>query len=221
MADYYRKIELQSPEDLQYLISNVRRAANEKIDRDLPPVEGEDPMRRRVEELVQNYIRKVFETAAENITINGLPPSPGLITSSLNDSNTKPVIIEEHEPLNSKLFERAKELARQEEDLIEEIAELRKKMPGIAVEQARNTHKIWLEADEAALKIGEDRIKTSDSFRQVDLKVKEFERQKDLEESWAKGIKGLGKLKRTMPETVAKKEKAERAENYVLASDKS
>lgn len=54
MAEYYRKIELQSPEDLQYLISNIRRAANEKIDRDLPPVEGEDPMRRRVEELIQD-----------------------------------------------------------------------------------------------------------------------------------------------------------------------
>lgn len=53
MAEHYRKIELQSPDDLQYLISNVRRAANEKIDRDLPPIEGEDKMRRRVEDLVQ------------------------------------------------------------------------------------------------------------------------------------------------------------------------
>lgn len=54
MAEYHRKIELQSPDDLQYLISNVRRAANEKIDKDLPPIEGEDKMRRRVEELVHD-----------------------------------------------------------------------------------------------------------------------------------------------------------------------
>ena len=53
MAEYHRKIELQSPDDLQYLILNVRRAANQKIDKDLPPIEGEDKMRRRVEELVQ------------------------------------------------------------------------------------------------------------------------------------------------------------------------
>jgi hypothetical protein len=53
MAEFHRKIELQSPDDLQYLISNVRRAAHEKIDRDLPPIEGEDRMRRRVEDLVQ------------------------------------------------------------------------------------------------------------------------------------------------------------------------
>ena len=54
MAEFHRKIELQSPDDLQYLVSNVRRAANEKIDKDLPPIEGEDKMRQRVEELVHN-----------------------------------------------------------------------------------------------------------------------------------------------------------------------
>ena len=54
MAEFHRKIELQAPEDLQYLISNVRRAANERIDKDLPPIEGEDPIRRRVEELVHD-----------------------------------------------------------------------------------------------------------------------------------------------------------------------
>jgi kinetochor protein Mis14/NSL1 len=54
MAEFHRKIELQSPDDLQYLVSNVRRAANEKIDKDLPPIEGEDKMRERVEELVHS-----------------------------------------------------------------------------------------------------------------------------------------------------------------------
>ncbi|KIN00810.1 hypothetical protein OIDMADRAFT_122451 [Oidiodendron maius Zn] len=56
MAEFHRKIELQSPDDLQYLISNVRRAAHEKIDRDLPPIEGEDRMRRHVEDLVQDVL---------------------------------------------------------------------------------------------------------------------------------------------------------------------
>lgn len=51
----HRKVELQSPLDLQYLIANVQRAAREKLDRHLPPdaaPEGEDAMRKRVEELV-------------------------------------------------------------------------------------------------------------------------------------------------------------------------
>lgn len=62
MAEFQRKIELQSPDDLQYLISNVRRAANEKIDRDLPPIEGEDKMRERVETLVHD-VRPIITPA--------------------------------------------------------------------------------------------------------------------------------------------------------------
>ncbi len=52
MAAVHRKIELQEQEDLRYLINNVRRAANEKIDLALPPIEGEDTLRQRVEQLV-------------------------------------------------------------------------------------------------------------------------------------------------------------------------
>lgn len=51
----HRKIELQSPDDLTYLIANVSRAAREKLDKHLPPdaaLEGEDAMRIRVEKLI-------------------------------------------------------------------------------------------------------------------------------------------------------------------------
>lgn len=55
-----RKVELQSPEDLTYLITNVRRAAAEHIGAAFPPVEGddaaaeEDELRVRIEELVND-----------------------------------------------------------------------------------------------------------------------------------------------------------------------
>lgn len=52
----HRKVELQSPADLAYLLANVQRAARQKIDTHFPPEAapegGEDAMRRRVEELV-------------------------------------------------------------------------------------------------------------------------------------------------------------------------
>jgi kinetochor protein Mis14/NSL1 len=55
MAEFHRKIELQSPDDLQYLVSNIRRAADAEIERSLPRMEEEkeDDMRPRVEELVE------------------------------------------------------------------------------------------------------------------------------------------------------------------------
>ena len=50
----YRKIELQEPEDLAFLIANVRRAAAESIAAAFPPVEDEskDELHASVEALV-------------------------------------------------------------------------------------------------------------------------------------------------------------------------
>ena len=54
MDTAHRRIELQSPADFTYLSSTARRAARQKIDLHLPaPADGgEDTLRRRVEELV-------------------------------------------------------------------------------------------------------------------------------------------------------------------------
>jgi kinetochor protein Mis14/NSL1 len=57
MVDVHRKIELQEQDDLCYLINNARSRATEKIDLALPPIEGEDALRRRVEELVHEVSR--------------------------------------------------------------------------------------------------------------------------------------------------------------------
>lgn len=54
MADLQRKIELQEPDDLRYLLANTRRVAGSKIDIALPPIEGEDVLRQKVEELVNS-----------------------------------------------------------------------------------------------------------------------------------------------------------------------
>jgi kinetochor protein Mis14/NSL1 len=65
----HRRIELQSPADLAYLIANVSKAAREKIDKHLPPdaaPEGEDLMRQRVEQLVDDVsesLRAPFSAA--------------------------------------------------------------------------------------------------------------------------------------------------------------
>jgi kinetochor protein Mis14/NSL1 len=71
----HRKIELQAPADLTYLIANVTKAAREKIDKHFPPdaTQGDDDaMRRRVEQLVDEYIRSTFHAAKDNMTINGM-----------------------------------------------------------------------------------------------------------------------------------------------------
>ncbi|KAF4628980.1 hypothetical protein G7Y89_g9173 [Cudoniella acicularis] len=222
-----RKIELQSMEDLQYLIANIQRGANEKIDQALPPMEGEgeDAMRKRVAEDVHDYINQVFLAIGPNITINGLSPKPDLMNSLLTSTSpNNPDIIEEHEPFNQKLFEKAKELARQEEDLIEEIATLRRKVPNAVVENTKKRFREETEADEEALRRVDERIKQKEKER-IDrrggdvLGVGKLERQDEVERNWEKGVKGLEKVVKTMPETVAKCERAGKAETYVNGMD--
>jgi kinetochor protein Mis14/NSL1 len=70
MTEFHRKIELQSSEDLQYLVSNIRRAANEKIDKDWPPIEEEDTMRKRVEELVHDVCNPSLLQKHSTVGIN-------------------------------------------------------------------------------------------------------------------------------------------------------
>jgi kinetochor protein Mis14/NSL1 len=56
MDAHHRKIDLQSPADLTYLLNNIKAAAQQKLDLAIPPSaapEGEDAYRSKVEELVQ------------------------------------------------------------------------------------------------------------------------------------------------------------------------
>lgn len=62
MDTAHRKIELQSPADLNYLIANANHAARAKIDLHFPPSaapeSGDDAMKKRVEELVDQVFTK-------------------------------------------------------------------------------------------------------------------------------------------------------------------
>jgi kinetochor protein Mis14/NSL1 len=74
---HLRKIELQSPLDLAHLEAQARKAARSRIDAALPPTErtaaGEDDIvRRRVEELVDAYIKRTFEGVRRNVCVNGM-----------------------------------------------------------------------------------------------------------------------------------------------------
>jgi hypothetical protein len=70
----FRKIELQSPADLQHLIATAKRAARQKIDLAFPQsaASHDDELRRRVEALVDDYIKGVFAGVRSNVTLNGM-----------------------------------------------------------------------------------------------------------------------------------------------------
>ncbi|RDL32550.1 Uncharacterized protein BP5553_09006 [Venustampulla echinocandica] len=180
--------------------------------------EGEDAMRRAVGEDVHDYVNKVFLGISPNITINGLPPTSDLVPSILSSTITTDGVIEEHEPFNHRLFEKAKANARKEEDLIEEIAALRRKVPEAVVEGMRRRFKEEMEADEEGLRALGEGMRETEGEADV-LGLVKLERQADVEAGWERSVKGLERVVKGMPEMVARCERAERAEVYVNGMD--
>ncbi|EXV06713.1 hypothetical protein X797_001433 [Metarhizium robertsii] len=126
-----RKIELQSPQDLAYLVAKVRGAAVARINEAFPhvPGQGEDELRNQIESLVNEYIDKTFTLAAPNLSINGLP------VSSTEYLSPSPATHDTHEPFDARKRQRVAELISQEEKLLEEVAALKRSVPGKAADE--------------------------------------------------------------------------------------
>ncbi|ROW07387.1 hypothetical protein VMCG_03873 [Cytospora schulzeri] len=280
MDGAHRKIELQSPEDLAFLINNVRRAATEHVTAAFPPVDGqqdaaeEDELRVRIEKLVDD----TFTLAAPNLSINGFDLDPKNFpavylnknknkTNKSSSPNTRkrqqqqqqdenePEV--QYEPFDGRKRLRVEELAREEEDLMREIAALKRKVPLAAARGYADGFWEGVRGDEEALararavatsledgdnnsnsngngntnnnttEGGEEEDgggsgsatgKTSGKKRKTTLldSMGPLERQADVEKGYEGVIGTLSRLKRDMPATVAKMERARIAGQYVV-----
>ncbi|KAJ4388099.1 hypothetical protein N0V93_008704 [Gnomoniopsis smithogilvyi] len=264
MDGAHRKIELQSPEDLTYLITNVRRAAAEHLSEAFPPVEGddagEDELRVRIEQIVDEYISQTFTLAAPNLCINGFDldaktfPAVYLASPNNNNNNTHaaPEEIVQFEPFDARKRARVEELAREEEDLMREIATLKKTVPAATAKQYAETFWSGLQGDQEgfeAAKVSvvggeeeeeEEVVETEKEKEEQEQEEEEgekkttkktkkkknkrvlledlgqVERQEDVEKGYRGVVETLGRLKREMPATVARMERARVAGEYVL-----
>ncbi|KAI0545972.1 hypothetical protein F4679DRAFT_445078 [Xylaria curta] len=222
--DSARKIELQVPEDLAYLVANVRRAAAARIDEAFPPVDDntEDELRTRIEELVDEYITKTFTLAAPNLSINGLPVDASHFLSSGTSSG--PLEPEEvFEPFDARKRARVEALTAEEEDLLRDIAQLKKSVPGVVAGS-------WAEAARKGIKDDEEALEkvNAASLSQFSqpadpsagagsgLVVNPLERQDEVERAFENAVRGLGRLKMEMPAVVARMERARKAGEYAV-----
>ncbi|CRK20946.1 Kinetochore protein mis14 like [Verticillium longisporum] len=211
-----RRIELQAPEDLAYLLSNVRRAAQDHLNDAFPPMEGnagdEDELRIQIEKHVNEYITKTFTHAAPNLSLNGLPAEPKVFLAPDADAQTALEPQVEYEPWDARLRQKVEDLARQEEELLNEIAALKKTVPSdVAGEQTRRLKEARTRDEEELA----ERKRQAD-LESAELDVGVLERQDGVESAHRSAIEGLGKVKREMPSTVAKMERARVAGEYVV-----
>ncbi|KAI0186809.1 hypothetical protein F4808DRAFT_152820 [Astrocystis sublimbata] len=243
--DSARKIELQVPEDLAYLVANVRRAAAARIDEAFPPVDdnSEDELRTRIEELVNEYIEKTFTLAAPNLNINGLPVNASLFLSENSSSNAPDPLEPEEvfEPFDARKRARVEALTAEEEDLLRDIAQLKKSVPTSVAEKWAEASRRGIKDDEEAL----EKVNTATAARfgktsmtesgtdipdtavgngnpanvgsgNSGLVISPLERQVDVESSFEDAVRGLGRLKKDMPAVVARMERARKAGEYVV-----
>jgi kinetochor protein Mis14/NSL1 len=142
--------------------------------------------------------------------------SPSMLQSILSSDAHSKALEEEYEPYDTRLHERATTLKRQEAELVEEIAMLRRSVPAKVVE-ARKRGFVDVEKDESVIKSIEEKIEGGEG---VTLEGLDKERQETLERSLGVAIGSVAGLTRTLPEVVAKKERAEEVERYVGKREK-
>jgi len=117
METAHRKIELQNTADFIFLQSRASQSARDKIDLHFPPSISsnhnndtnnnnnnnsvtteipllDDPLRKRVEELVQAFLLETYSGVKKNISINGLEDEE--MELSLKDSLKEGIIFPSH-----------------------------------------------------------------------------------------------------------------------------
>ncbi|KAM0500091.1 hypothetical protein ACHAP8_005231 [Fusarium lateritium] len=212
VSQVQRKIELQAPEDLSYLIANVRRAATERLNEAFPPVEGadgEDELRNQIEKLVNEYIDKTFSLASPNLSINGLPV---IANTFLSETPAEPE--EVYEPFDTRKRRRVADLITQEEKLLEDVAALKRSVPATAAANQAEQLRDSLKRDDDMLEARKKQVATEAT--EIGLDVQPLERQNGVEAGFRDAVEGLGRLKREMPAVVAKMERARVAGEYVV-----
>jgi kinetochor protein Mis14/NSL1 len=165
----------------------------------------------------RQYINQAFTLAAPNLSINGLPVDPAhfIGSSSSPASATAPLV--QYEPFDARKRYKMEDLAREEEDLLRSIAALKRRIPAATAAAYASASRNGMAADEAALEAARARVETEGAIsgRKAVEGVWALDRQEELEEEFAATVDTLGRLKREMPATLAKMERARVAAGYV------
>ncbi|RDA84998.1 hypothetical protein CP532_3869 [Ophiocordyceps camponoti-leonardi (nom. inval.)] len=227
MEAVQRKIELQSPEDLSYLLGNVRRAATARLDEAFPPVEGggEDELRNRIAELVEEFIDRTFSLASPNMSINGLPVPKSLLGEERGTKEEEEVV--EYEAFDGRKRRRVADLVAEEEKLLEEVAALKRTVPSSVAAANASRLKEEMARDDALFRdhLARIRSEAASEDREHLLPLPReaaaaAARQMDVEASFLSAVDALARLKRDLPAVVAKMERARVAGEYVLAEQR-
>ena len=190
VSEHQRKIELQSPQDLTYLIDNVRTAAQQQIDLHLPPQDDDDTFRTQVNEHVQQYVDSTWKMALPSLSINGLDASPNVLApNNTEDANLNEA---DYEPFDTRLAQRLRDLYATLEEETTAIAGLRREAPRKAANAYMEALNEAINADDRELVARQAELKSLKSHGINDVT---FSDPNEVKQSWVQGRNELEELR--------------------------
>jgi kinetochor protein Mis14/NSL1 len=136
------------------------------------------------------------------------------IDPSAKNNPAQPEVI--YAPFDARARARVEDLTREEEDLLREIAALKKSVPSAAAATWGESVKTSLKEDEEALAAYKEKAAAAGAGEDGGVRIDGLERQADVERNYVMAVEGLGRLKREMPAVVARMERARGAGGYVV-----
>ncbi|MCJ1282809.1 hypothetical protein MMC26_002135 [Xylographa opegraphella] len=208
MDAHHRKIDLQAPQDLTYLLGNITKAAQEKLDIHFPPSAApqgeEDALRTKVEGLVHQvrflfltssqklvalfYITSTFTLALPSLSINGIDASPAHLAplttaASAADDDDATANYEDYDPA---LAAKVRALYATLEEETTRVAELRREAPAQAA--GAFVERLGREMADEELRAEAGRTWAMEEGAKVVLEAVVDSR---VGEGWERGLRGL------------------------------
>lgn len=228
MQSEHRKIELQSPQDLSYLTSQIRTAARQKLDLHLPAQTSDTPddLRAQTEILVDAFVAQVLAGLKSNITINGLDVvtqsrGGGFEGGDAMDVDTEGgvgvegVEKEEFEAFDDKLRSRLAEQVSKRDKLVASISKHRRETPAAAARRWEEQFEKEAEVLETQRTNSLEQANVQEDGLHVNLK-----REEEVRRNWERAVQGLGSLQKGLPETRARLERCGDVVGYLGGESK-
>ncbi|KAK6543179.1 hypothetical protein TWF694_007093 [Orbilia ellipsospora] len=198
MADAeHPKVRLDTIAEYKTLLNRVEQLARDKLALHFPPSLNasakDEAYRKRVEELVAEYVRRLFDIANQNISING--NDIGDVDSVLKTEEE-----DQYEPYDDKLRVRVNELIAQVGTATAEVAKLRREVPKKAA--TAYAKKLASDVDkeaalaEAALREDDMAMDGDGDTAMIDWGIKPLTRQQEVEKAWEDAVGLLPVLKK-------------------------
>ncbi|ODV94483.1 hypothetical protein PACTADRAFT_18178 [Pachysolen tannophilus NRRL Y-2460] len=202
--ELHEKIQLQT-QDVKYLQRIFLENAHSKLNLHLPITNNskDDPLRNKIENMVETFIFETFEMARHSMIIDGIDMSN---TASLKNIIDEPK--EQIEPFNFELNDKLRKIYAQVEDATLEVTSLRRELPIKAKEEYG---KLLTQYDEKINKVIQDLNNHHNDINEEIEDIPKIDnilpRLNDMKLDYEKSLSILVDLKEEIPKQTSQMEK--------------